>query len=697
MSHFFLAYEEHFEDALSEIQAGAKTTCWAWFMWPTPIRTRSRTKRPTSAQSVAYALTNQTAWDFVNSNYLCPRWLRLLKAVASQLRAGIPSRTLYGEDFPRLLASLKFFHKLFSGRNNHGTWGNTRAARLVLESSRIQHKAAPQFEHIADIIESYGGQQLGVTSSRPEPIAATSGQPPSHRGRVQLDSSAAGPPVAPGSRPQGNDVTGAITGSALAHCPEPSRSPAVDLLATCPKVQLVSLLNMLSTPHTAPTALPAPPIDDHALPPTAPPFSSSSIADADEEARLDARSLDGKVDISTYVLEVAPDMSYFSADYMASHLSTCFVYGDRAAPRGYEILPKREQSEATFHPDIPLARLCRRLPNTLPMPIINFDGSKFRDDDQASRKTLLSTAARRIIKRGRSYRIDRVVLPPDPGSRSASVRETSARAAGHPGRVSGKLPTSVGSALSRSYNATAPKTAAAMFAHLTNIVRGGSNFRPKKDVEAVTSTWHSADDSLHVTAKSRDFIELGALACSDCPSPGRDDAYQSLREDSSSDEEDPPGHFFHPGDLTSPGDPAGPSSPSAIRLPPASVLSDSDKAHTSVLLTNDLGPSPGRPPDGPAEPPDPAPAPVEFDPAEGAFAEARLLNLDGTPCPQFDSFSILIDEGSTGLTGACTGFIDIRIGLALGFRLETSVRYRIATAGPDAGNTHRAFGKVRRR
>ena len=75
--------------------------------------------------------------------------------------------------------------------------------------------------------------------------------------------------------------------------------------------------------------------------------------------------------------------------------------------------------------------------------------------------------------------------------------------------------------------------------------------------------------------------------------------------------------------------------------------------------------------------------------------QARLLNLDGTPCPQFDSFSILIDEGSTGLPGACTGFIDIRTVLALGLRLDTSVRYRIATADPDAGNTHRAFGKVR--
>lgn len=94
MSQFFLAYEKHFVDALSEIQAGAKSTCWAWFMRPTPLRKRHRGRR--SAQSDTYALSFKSAWDFVHSDYLCPRWLRLLKAVTSQLRSGIPSRTLRG-------------------------------------------------------------------------------------------------------------------------------------------------------------------------------------------------------------------------------------------------------------------------------------------------------------------------------------------------------------------------------------------------------------------------------------------------------------------------------------------------------------------------------------------------------------------------------------------------------------------------
>ena len=55
-----------------------------------------------------------------------------------------------------------------------------------------------------------------------------------------------------------------------------------------------------------------------------------------------------------------------------------------------------------------------------------------------------------------------------------------------------------------------------------------------------------------------------------------------------------------------------------------------------------------------------------------------------------------IDEGSTGLPVSTTGYMDIRVALALGLRINTRHKVKIMTAGGDgAGGEHTTFGSVR--
>ena len=55
-----------------------------------------------------------------------------------------------------------------------------------------------------------------------------------------------------------------------------------------------------------------------------------------------------------------------------------------------------------------------------------------------------------------------------------------------------------------------------------------------------------------------------------------------------------------------------------------------------------------------------------------------------------------LDDGSTGLTAAVTGYIDLRLCLHLGLRINTRHRMKVRTAGGDGdGSEHITFGSVR--
>ena len=141
-----------------------------------------------------------------------------------------------------------------------------------------------------------------------------------------------------------------------------------------------------------------------------PPPPTVAVADADAEARLDEATHNGQVDMSSYECILAPDWSWFTEEYVDAHPRECFAYPGPIDARSTDIIPKSRQSLDSFFDSTPLDAVLRRRANTLPMPVTAADGSALQDGKDY--KPYFQAASKRIIKRGRARRIDRIILPP---------------------------------------------------------------------------------------------------------------------------------------------------------------------------------------------------------------------------------------------------------------------------------------------
>ena len=330
-----------------------------------------------------------------------------------------------------------------------------------------------------------------------------------------------------------------------------------------------------------------------------PPPPTVAVADADAEARLDEATHNGQVDMSSYECILAPDWSWFTEEYVDAHPRECFAYPGPIDARSTDIIPKSRQSLDSFFDSTPLDAVLRRRANTLPMPVTAADGSALQDGKDY--KPYFQAASKRIIKRGRARRIDRIILPPSAVFDSA-----------------------------QNYAVTAPATHRRLLAQIANIQRSASNFKKRASASGDSSTesWHTRDSGRAISSRPPDLIELGEF------------------------ESDGDGVFDQPPD-------------EIATLGCVSLLGCDDDAR----------------PDG----------------SQGSFASVQLADpVTGILQPN-STLSCCIDEGSTGLPESTTGFLDVRAVIALGLKLDTSVRHRIATAGDGDANTHRAFGRVRAR
>ena len=76
LSHFTQAHQRDFETALSEIQAGRKTSHWMWYIFP-QIRSLGK-----SSTSVYYAIKNtEEAKTFLDDAYLGNNLIRICNAL----------------------------------------------------------------------------------------------------------------------------------------------------------------------------------------------------------------------------------------------------------------------------------------------------------------------------------------------------------------------------------------------------------------------------------------------------------------------------------------------------------------------------------------------------------------------------------------------------------------------------------------
>ena len=114
---FIQTHEEYFDDALAEINAGQKLSCWSWFILPVPpfivdgVERGSSTNRHyalrTDEQAIAY-LKLEAGGINLRRNYLA-----MLNAIEAQLERGANFRRLMGPlDDPKARSSFKLFERI---------------------------------------------------------------------------------------------------------------------------------------------------------------------------------------------------------------------------------------------------------------------------------------------------------------------------------------------------------------------------------------------------------------------------------------------------------------------------------------------------------------------------------------------------------------------------------------------------------
>ena len=338
-------------------------------------------------------------------------------------------------------------------------------------------------------------------------------------------------------------------------------------------------------------------------------------ADMDKEVDKDAFSLAGVLDPTGYKVVVAPDSSWYSAEYIDEHPDHLFLYGDCAAQKSNNDCISKSCS--IFPRGVPYAPTCRPRPNTLPFAVCTLDGTAFTDADSKRNKLRFQKTSRRVLARGRSNNINVIVLPPDE-------------------RFD----------LYQDLTLNAPATAAALNDQLNHIKRQAEDFEPRSSSSADTAdaNWHTSDSTRSLRSGAAQFVELDNM-------------------DTDLDSADPCNYW---GRSYTPAAPIGYST--------AGVDLHNNRI-ARAKLRHPLG-------DGC----------TEMDPQKpiGAFAKGALTGHPG------QEFYVCIDEGSTGLPVSTTGYMDIRVALALGLRINTRHKVKIMTAGGDgAGGEHTTFGSVR--
>ena len=183
---------------------------------------------------------------------------------------------------------------------------------------------------------------------------------------------------------------------------------------------------------------------------------------------------------------MAPDSTWYTPEFIDAHPTWLFGYGD-CAPESKSSDPVPKDSD-NWTKGTPLARVCRPRPNTLPYTVCHADGTALNDSTVKKNKLSFQKTTRRMLARGRSKRIDVIVLPPDE-------------------RID----------LYQDFVSNAPATAAALNDQLNHLRRQAVDFVPKasQSKDSGAETWHTSESQRELKTGTKDFIELDAVEACD--------------------------------------------------------------------------------------------------------------------------------------------------------------------------------------
>jgi len=112
-----------FDRALKEIQAGRKTSCWMWFVIPSPPHMKNNIEHGSSLNR-KYAIRSDEegrAWLNYEADGVDLRanYFAILEALCEHLVAGKAARSVIGSfDEPKLASSILFFERLSRNEDN---------------------------------------------------------------------------------------------------------------------------------------------------------------------------------------------------------------------------------------------------------------------------------------------------------------------------------------------------------------------------------------------------------------------------------------------------------------------------------------------------------------------------------------------------------------------------------------------------
>ncbi|CAE7639547.1 unnamed protein product [Symbiodinium sp. CCMP2592] len=112
-----------FDRALKEIQAGRKTSCWMWFVIPSPPHMKNNIEHGSSLNR-KYAIRSEEegrAWLNYEADGVDLRanYFAILEALCEHLVAGKAARSVIGSfDEPKLASSILFFERLSRNEDN---------------------------------------------------------------------------------------------------------------------------------------------------------------------------------------------------------------------------------------------------------------------------------------------------------------------------------------------------------------------------------------------------------------------------------------------------------------------------------------------------------------------------------------------------------------------------------------------------
>tara|TARA_B110001452_G_scaffold181594_1_gene152500 strand:- start:1601 stop:2275 length:675 start_codon:yes stop_codon:yes gene_type:complete len=119
LSRFVTQHQSYYSGALKELRAGRKSSCWSWYLLPTPPFIRNGVEVGSGINRMYALRTDDEARAYLTFRHpdvdLRKNYHDMMIIVAEQLTKGVSPTRLMGIDVPRLKASVAYFESLARG------------------------------------------------------------------------------------------------------------------------------------------------------------------------------------------------------------------------------------------------------------------------------------------------------------------------------------------------------------------------------------------------------------------------------------------------------------------------------------------------------------------------------------------------------------------------------------------------------